>query len=375
MSREIELILVLSVTAIACALPGVYLVLRRMSLLSDAIGHVLLFGIVIAFFFTGDLKSPWLILGATLSGLLTVTLIQLLEKSRLVKEDAAIGLVFPAFFSLGVILISMYTRNVHLDVDAVLLGTPEFAVSRRFEFNDYDLGPYSLVVMGAVLILNLGFILLCYKELKLSTFDAGLAATFGFLPGLVHYLLMTSVSLTAVTAFDAVGPVLVVGFMVLPAMTAYLLTHRLSRMLLLSAGFAASGAVIGTWTAYRLTLTTSGTIATVLGLQFVVAFLLAPGRGRIAQILQRRRHRREFLSTLLLTHLSNHENTPDERTENGVGTIHEHLHWRPGDVEQVARRAIAEGWIEINEGIYRLHPSGRAKIREYEPSRPVGSTT
>jgi manganese/zinc/iron transport system permease protein len=364
MSGEIQLMLVLSVTAVACALPGVYLVLRRMALLSDAIGHVLLFGIVIAFLFTKDLKSPWLILGATLSGLLTVSLIQLLEKSRLVKEDAAIGLVFPAFFSLGVLLISMYTRNAHLDVDAVLLGVPEYAVSRRFEFNDYDLGPTSLVVMAVVLIINLGFILLCYKELKLSTFDAALATTFGFLPGLVHYLLMTLVSLTAVTAFDAVGSVLVVGFMVLPAMTAHLLTHRLSRMLMLSAFFAASGAVLGTMLAFRLTLTTSGTIATVLGLQFAAAFLFAPGRGWVAHLLQHRRQRREFLGTLLLTHLSNHENTPQERTENGVDSIHEHLHWRPGDVAKVARRAMAEGWIEVTEGVYRLRPSGRERIQD-----------
>jgi manganese/zinc/iron transport system permease protein len=362
MSGELELILVLSVTAVACALPGVFLVLRRMALLSDAIGHVLLLGIVVAFFLTRDLKSPWLVVGATLSGLLTVSLIQLLEKSKLVKEDAAIGLVFPALFSLGILLASLYLRNTHLDVDSVLLGVPEFTVARRFQVGDYLLGPYSLVVMGVVLLLNLLFILICYKELKLSTFDAALASTFGLMPGLIHYLLMTSVSLTAVTAFDAVGPVLVVGFMVVPAMTGYLLTYRLSRLLLFSALFAASGATLGTVVAHRLNTTIAGTIATMLGVQFLLVYLFAPQRGRIAQLLLRRRQKRIFLGKLLLVHLSHHEGTPEEAHENGVLTLHEHLHWSIRDVNRVTRYAQREEWITVQGGTFRLTAKGKQNL-------------
>lgn len=117
-----EIILLASLTAMACSLPGVFLVLRRMTLLSDAISHTVLLGIVAAFFLTGSLTSPWLIIGAASMGVFTVVLVEGIQKSTLVREDAAIGLVFPALFSLAVLLISLFGKNVHLDLDSVLLG-------------------------------------------------------------------------------------------------------------------------------------------------------------------------------------------------------------------------------------------------------------
>src|SRR5829696_1961832 len=257
-----EVTAILAATAAACSVLGAFLVLRRMALLTDAIGHVLLLGIVVAFLVTHDLKSPWLILGAALAGLATVALVETVSKSRLVKEDAAIGLVFPALFALGVILTTMFTRNVHLDVDRVLLGSPELAPLNRFTAGDvYDLGPVSLVVMSAVLVLNAAFVAVFFKELKLSTFDGALAAALGFAPSVIHYALMGLVSLTAVTAFDAAGPILVVACFVVPPATAYLLTDRLSVMVVLGVAIAVAGAVVGTAAAYRLGLTISGTVA------------------------------------------------------------------------------------------------------------------
>src|SRR5690606_35691313 len=119
---EFEILLIAIVVAMACALPGVFLVLRRMALMSDAISHSILLGIVLAFFVTGDVTSPLLILAAAATGVLTVMLVELLNHTRLVREDAAIGLTFPFLFSIGVILIARFAGNVHLDTDAVLLG-------------------------------------------------------------------------------------------------------------------------------------------------------------------------------------------------------------------------------------------------------------
>src|SRR5688572_33445172 len=202
-----------SVTAAACALPGVFLVLRRMALMSDAISHAILLGIVLAFFVTENIASPLLVLAAAATGVLTVSLVEILNRTRLVKEDAAIGLVFPALFSLGVILISRYAGNVHLDVDAVLLGELAFAPFERVEAFGWDWGPKGLWVMGAILIANLVLVWLFFKELKLATFDPALAAALGLAPAAIHYGLMTSVSITAVGAFDAVGSILVVALM------------------------------------------------------------------------------------------------------------------------------------------------------------------
>ncbi|HWV56739.1 MAG TPA: metal ABC transporter permease, partial [Longimicrobiales bacterium] len=176
MSPRVEILLVAVTTAAACALPGTFLVLRRVSMLSDAISHAILPGIVIAFFMTGDLSSPLLILGATLTGVLTAVLIEGLSRTRRVREDAAIGLVFPLLFSIGVILIARYASGVHLDVDAVLLGELAFAPFNRMVLGGVDVGPKALWVMGTILVINAAVIITFFKEFKLSTFDPALAA-------------------------------------------------------------------------------------------------------------------------------------------------------------------------------------------------------
>ena len=142
-AAQIEIQLVAAVVAAACALPGVFLVLRRMAMMSDAISHAILLGIVLAFFITHDLTSPFLVAAAALTGVLTVTLVELLNRSRLVREDAAIGLVFPAMFSLGVILISRFAGDVHLDTDSVLLGELAFAPFNRMSIFGYDAVSYT----------------------------------------------------------------------------------------------------------------------------------------------------------------------------------------------------------------------------------------
>jgi len=206
-----EIILIAIVTAVACALPGVFLVLRRMAMISDAITHTVLLGIVLAFFVVRDITSPVLVVAAAGAGVATVVLTELLSRSNRVREDAAIGLVFPLLFSIAVILIAQYAGRIHLDVDAVLLGELAFAPLDRFEFAGNDLGPRSLWLMSGILMVSLALLITFYKELKLATFDAALAAAFGFAPAALHYGLMSVVSLTAVGAFNAVGSVLVVA--------------------------------------------------------------------------------------------------------------------------------------------------------------------
>ncbi|HSV85976.1 MAG TPA: metal ABC transporter permease, partial [Levilinea sp.] len=261
MSASLEIQIIAIITAVACTLPGVFLVLRRKAMMSDAISHTVLLGIVIGFFIVPDLNSPVLVLGAAAVGVLTVSLVAMLERTRLVKEDAAIGLVFPALFSIAVILISVYASNVHLDTDVVLVGEIAFAPFDRFSPFGVDIGPRGLYVMGSIFLTNLAFLLVFYKELKLSTFDAGLAASLGFMPGLIQYALMAMVSVTIVGAFEIVGSVLVIALIVIPPATAYLMTDRLSMMLLLSAAVGAAGAISGYWLASLLDVSITGAMA------------------------------------------------------------------------------------------------------------------
>jgi len=357
---DIEIQLVALVVAVSCALPGAFLVLRRTALLSDAISHTVLLGIVLAFFVTESLTSPLLIVAAAATGVLTVTLVEVVARTRLVKQDAAIGLVFPALFSIAVILISRYAGNVHLDTDAVLLGEIAFAPFRRLEIGGVDLGPRTLYVMGGVLTLNVAFLLLFYKELKLSTFDPALAAALGFAPVAVNYAFMSLVSLTVVGAFDAVGSILVVALMIAPAATAYLLTDRLPLMLLLSAGLASVAAIAGYWGATLVDTSIAGAMATMAGILFLAAFLLAPERGLVALARRRARQRAEFAQRMLVTHLLNHEGGPNADVESREGHLEAHLRWAPEFARGVVRRAERDEMVRRDGDRLHLTPSGRA---------------
>lgn len=360
---QVEIQIVALLVAMACALPGVFLVLRRVSLLSDAITHSVLLGIVLAFFLVQDLTSPALLIGAAVSGLLTVALIEVVS-SRRVAPDAAIGLVFPLLFSIGVILIARYAGDVHLDTDVVLLGELAFVPFDRLALAGFDLGPAALYKMGAVLILNVGLITMLYKELKISTFDPALAASLGFSTVLLHYLLMGSVSLTAVAAFDAVGSILVVALMIAPPSAAYLLTDDLKVMILTSLGFGAFSAVAGFWLAHAVDASIAGSMATVTGASFVMAFLFAPKRGLIAAARRRARQRWAFAEVMLAIHLAQHEGRSEEHVENRLEHLEEGLHWEPAFARKVVASARRHGYVAEEGSLLRVTGRGRALARD-----------
>lgn len=362
---QIEIQLVAALVASACALPGVFLVLRRVALMSDAISHTVLLGIVIGFMLVGDLRSPLLILFAALSGVVTVSLSELLLKTRRVKEDAAIALVFPALFSIAVIIINRNFGNIHLDADVVLLGELAFAPFNRAEILGANL-PKGVWIMGAILLLNVVLIALFYKELKLATFDAALASALGFSPALIHYGLMASVSVTAVGAFDHVGSILVIALMIAPPAAAYLLTDRLSRMLLISVLIGVASAISGYWLARGLNVNISGAMATMTGVFFVAALLFAPERGLVARAFQRRQRKGRFATEMLLVHLNRHEQTAEEATENTLSHLIEELRWSESLAKQVVGRAEGQGWITRQSDRLWLTDGGRQIARQVQ---------
>ena len=268
----IEVLLVLLLTALSTALLGVFLVLRGQAMTTDAISHTILLGIVIAFFITNDLRSPLLIIGATLVGLITVYLIEVIGQSKLVSKDAATGLVFTSLFALAVILVSKYLDNIHLDLDIVLMGQVLFAPLNRIEILGIDL-PYALWQLAIVLLINVTFVALFYKELKLSSFDPVYSIVSGFSTSIIYYSLMSLVSVTAVTAFDAVGTILVISFFTAPAATDFLLSKKLSTMIWISLMFAAINSLVGGTFGYLTDTSISGSVAVISMISFFLVFL------------------------------------------------------------------------------------------------------
>ncbi len=355
-SAQLEIQVIASLVAIACAIPGTFLVLRKMALISDAISHSILPGLVIGFFITHDLGSPLLIVMAALSGVVTVVLVEFIQKTKLVKEDTAIGLVFPAMFSIGVILISKNANDIHLDTDVVLLGELAFAPFDRLFLDGMDLGPKSLWTIGVILIITLGLLFAFFKELKISTFDAGLATALGFSPAVLHYGLMSVASVTTVGAFDAVGAILVVALMIAPAATAYLLTNDLKKMLLLSVFFGVFSAIAGYWLAHWLDASISGSMTTVLGMVFLLVYLFAPKRGLISVLYRNKRQKIEVSLLTFLLHLNNHT----EKKERHINHLNEHINWQKVRAKSVLDLALRNNMITIDDNIIFLTEKGKS---------------
>lgn len=354
-SPQIEIQLIAVVVAIACAIPGVFLVLRKMALISDAISHSILPGIVLGFFITQDLNSPLLILLAAVTGVITVVLVEAIQKTGLVKEDTAIGLVFPALFSIGVILIAKNANDVHLDVDAVLLGELAFAPFDRLFLSGVDVGPKSLWIMGGILLIIVALLLLFYKELKVSTFDIGLSSALGISPMLMHYGLMSISSVTVVGAFDAVGAILVVALMITPAATAYLLTSDLKKMLVLSIVIGVFSALAGYWMANLLDASISGSMSTMLGIVFLIVYLFAPEKGLIAVLYRQKQQRTEVSLLTFLLHLNNHS----EARERHINHLQEHINWQKVRSKTVLNLALKNNMIEIDNNLVSLTKKGK----------------
>jgi manganese/zinc/iron transport system permease protein len=354
-SAQIEIQLIASIVAIACAIPGTFLVLRKMALISDAISHSILPGLVLGFFITHDLNSPLLIVMAALSGLVTVVLVEFIQKTKLVKEDTAIGLVFPVLFSIGVIMIAKNANDVHLDTDAILLGELAFAPFDRFLVDGADLGPKSLWIIGTILLITIGLLFAFFKELKISTFDVGLATALGFSPIMIHYGLMSVASITIVGSFDAVGAILVVALMIAPAATAYLLTDNLKRMLGLSVIFGVFSAITGYWLAHWLDASISGSMTTILGIVFLMVYLFAPKRGLISVLYRNKQQQIEVSLLTFLLHLNNHQ----EISERHINHLNEHINWRRVKSKSVLDLALKNNMITIEKSIISLTDKGK----------------
>lgn len=361
-SISYESLLVLIVTAVSCAILSPFLVLRKLSMVSDAISHSVLLGIVIAFFIVKDVGSPFLIVGAGLFGVITVFAVEFLSGTGMVKNDDAVGIVFPMFFALAVVLITKFARNVHLDTDIVLMGEVIIAPLNRTEFLGMDL-PKAFVQMGILLIVNLIFIVIFFKELKITTFDKGFAKLAGFSSVALFYALMTLSSLTAVTAFDAVGAILVVSFLITPGAAAYLISKDLKIMIVISVGYAVINSVLGYVISLLMNVSMSGMTASVAGVTFLLTFLFNR-EGLITAIFIRVKRKNELKPDLFLTHIGNHTGEPEEIEELGLGSIREHLKWKQADVDRIAKILIKRGLIRVDreKNTYDLTERGRDRL-------------
>ncbi|MFU8806126.1 MAG: metal ABC transporter permease [Bradymonadaceae bacterium] len=262
--------------AIGCAVLGVFLYLRRMSLIADALAHIALPGIVAAFLISGSLEGPVMLFGAAATGIFASWAIASLARRPNIRPDAAIGIVFTALFAAGVILLSTRVHDAHIDTHCLIFGDV-------LGVSDRSIWLVALVV-PAVLILVAVF----YRWLETSSFDPAFAASMGIPVVALHYGLMTGVSLTTVAAFEAVGAILVIALIIVPAATAHLLADRLLPMILIAVTHAVLSAIVGMYVAIAINSSAAGAIVVTGGVFYGLVYLFSPRHGALRRLLPTR---------------------------------------------------------------------------------------
>jgi len=301
-----------------------------------------------------------------------VLLTEALARSGRVKDDAAIGLVFPVLFSAGVLLLNVYARDVHIDAHSVLLGEIGFVWLNTMEVAGYQV-PQSLVWMGAMAAVNAAFVALFWKELKLATFDPVLAQAFGMMPRALFYGLLFLTSGTAVAAFDSVGAILFIAFVIVPPSTAYLLTDRLARMVMLGVAVSAVSTVSGYGLAVLWDVSIGGMMALMTGACLVAAALFGPRYGLIAGLRRRAREALENEGRALVVHLMTHEDSAARHQENVAEALRTHLGWSGERARAVLARSLGAGLVLREGEALSLTDKGRMEAEALlEPWRRGG---
>ena len=281
MTYTMWILLTACLVGISCGIVGVFLILRKMAMMSDAISHSVILGIVIAYLLTHSLSGIHMFIGAAVAGILTAYLVQLLH-SKGVQNEASIGVVFTTLFALGVILIATKVGNAHLDVQHALMGEISFIPWNTIQIPLLGNIPVATLMLLIVLVVIILIIGLFYKEWKITTFDPALAASIGIPVLGLHYLFMTLVSVTTVAAFDAVGAIMVVAMLITPAAAAYLWTDSLLKMIVLSAMFGTLSAISGYYFAVWIDTSISGSMALATGVVFLISFIFSPRHGLLS---------------------------------------------------------------------------------------------
>jgi manganese/zinc/iron transport system permease protein len=274
------IILAGALVAICCALLGTFLLLRNMAMVGDAISHAVLPGIAVAYLVSGTRESLPMLLGAAVFGVLATVFIEWLYRRARLQSDAAIGITFTALFAAGIILISLFAGQIDLDLDCVLFGEIAYVpIDLWITREGVILGPRAVWIHGGLLLFILLWFRVGFKGLVITSFHPEYAATLGISAAVWHYSLMSAVSLTSVLAFESVGAVLVVAFLIVPPATAFLLTDKLRTMLWLGVGFGIGAALGGYYLAVWLNGSIAGAMAVISGVFFVAALLFSPRGG------------------------------------------------------------------------------------------------
>ncbi|MBN1486636.1 MAG: metal ABC transporter permease [Anaerolineae bacterium] len=334
---------------------GTFAVLRKQSLLGDAISHAALPGVAIAFLLTGSKEPIVLVLGAVIAGWIGTLFVMLITKHTRIKQDSALGIVLAVFFGFGMLLLSFIQRLP----TASKAGLDKFLFGQAATLVEQDVA--TMATLGGVAVIIL---LLLWKEFKLLSFDPDFASSLGYSVRFLDILLTTLTVIAIVVGLQTVGVVLMSAMLVSPAAAARQWTQRLDRMVLLAGFFGALVGLLGAVTSSQVAkLPTGPAIVLYMSVIVLLSLLMAPERGLIAQARTRRRQKVQFAAEALTVHLLHHEGTPEEERESALSHMGEHMRWAEDFAQKVARWSVTNGMVTRVNGHLQLTSYGREIAR------------
>ena len=338
--------------ALVSGVVGCLVVLRRMAFLGDALSHAMIAGVAggylaMKLLFGIEAHAPSMLLGSLIAAVLTVALIGLVSRVSRVKEDTAIGIMYTGVFALGVVVVSIFRQYIHIDLMHFIMGD-------ILGVADSDLWA-SVLVCATVL----SVLVLFFRQFQLTTFDPVMAASTGMSVLLLDYALTSCVSLVVVSAVSMVGVILVVGLLITPAATAYLLSDRLGRMMALAALFGVTSVIGGLYLCVWLDSAGGGAVMLFCTLQFLVVLVVAPRYGLLARWLRLRRLvPQQVVEDVLITVLRQERETAVQVLHQFVQTPH------PGGLRKALRQMEQEGLITASGHGYLLTEAGEKEARQ-----------
>jgi len=340
-----------SIVAIVAGVVGCLVVLRRMAFLGDALSHAMIAGVaggylVMKLLFDAEAHATGMLLGSLLAAITTVALISFVSRISRVKEDTAIGIMYTGIFALGVVAVSIFRHYIHIDLMHFIMG------------DILGVADTDLWVSAFVAALVLTILILFFRHFQLATFDPVMAASIGLPVLLIDYILTTCVSLVVVSAVSMVGVILVVGLLITPAATAYLLSDRLDRMMVLAALFGVTSVVGGLYLCVWLDSAGGGAIMLFCTLQFLVVLAVAPKYGLFARWLRLRNLvPQQVIEDILTTILRFGKTTP-------MSVIRQYVIHGSTSIQKALQRMVQEDLLVIENEGYHLTEKGELEANK-----------
>ncbi len=343
---------------ISCGLIGSYIMLRRLSLIGDALAHAVLPGVVIGFMVAG--KSPLsLFIGASVAGILTALLISFVERNSKVKGDTAIGIIFTGAFALGILLVSQL-KQVHIDLSSYLFGDV-------LGVSDSDIVMSSVIALFILIV-----VILFYKQFLVTTFDPTLAHIIGISAGAFHYFLMTMLSMSIVAGLQSVGVILIIAMLITPPATAFLLTDRLKLMLVISTLCGIFSSVAGLYLSYHFNFASGASIVLVAVTLFMLTFLFSPKEGILVRSLRKKKAAKANLREDILKIIFSSEGTVS--SEKLAEVVREKLGLKAAALSKALKKLSQTGLAYGENGNVALTDKGRTLARKLVRSHRLWET-